>query len=73
MYIEGITDAWNEEKVKEICKQYGEIIEFQLCKNLGGKRKDFGFITFCSRESALACVEGINNAQTVEGEVKVIR
>lgn len=69
--IEGITDAWNEEKVKEICKQYGEIVEFQLCQYPDGKRKCFGFITFSSQESTLACVDGINNAQTLEGEVKI--
>ncbi|KAK9292558.1 hypothetical protein L1049_020532 [Liquidambar formosana] len=71
VYVEGLTDAWDEEKVKEICKQYGEIERVKLSRNLKTKRKDFGFITFSSRESALACMDGINNAQIAEGEVKV--
>ncbi|CAK9161052.1 unnamed protein product [Ilex paraguariensis] len=70
VYIEGLTDAWNEDKVKEICKQYGDVTEIKLSQNLGTKRKDFGFITFTSRGSALACVEGINNANIGE-ELKV--
>ncbi|KAA8533828.1 hypothetical protein F0562_031345 [Nyssa sinensis] len=71
VYVEGLTDAWNEEKVKEICKQYGEIVKVKLSQSLGTKRKDFGFITFTSRGSALTCMEGINNAYLGDGEVKV--
>lgn len=73
VYIEGISGDWNESKVKETCKQYGQIIEIQLYQNRGGKRKDFGYITFSSRESALACVSGINNTQIINGEVKVLK
>ncbi|XP_057482001.1 uncharacterized protein LOC130768908 isoform X2 [Actinidia eriantha] len=71
VYVEGLTDAWNQEKVKEICKPFGEVVKVTLSRSLGTKRKDYGFITFTSRESALACVEGINNAHIGEGEVKV--
>ncbi|GFZ15229.1 hypothetical protein Acr_24g0014190 [Actinidia rufa] len=71
VYVEGLTDAWNQEKVKEICKPYGEVVKVTLSRSLGTKRKDYGFITFTSRESALACVEGINNSHIGEGEVKV--
>ncbi|KAF5959880.1 hypothetical protein HYC85_001089 [Camellia sinensis] len=70
VYVEGLTDAGNKEKVKEICTQYGEVVKVQLPQSLGSKRKYFGFITFTSRESALACVEGINNAH-IGQEVKV--
>ncbi|XP_059666991.1 uncharacterized protein LOC132312588 isoform X2 [Cornus florida] len=76
VYVEGMTDAWNEEKLKEICKKYGEIVKVKLSRSLSTKRKDFkrkdfGFIAFTSQESALACVEGINNDCIGEGEVKV--
>ncbi|XP_043704253.1 nuclear localization sequence-binding protein-like, partial [Telopea speciosissima] len=71
VFIEGLTDSWDELKVKELCKQYGVIEKVQLSRNLVKKRKDFGFVTFTSRESAVACVEGINNAQIGEGDVKV--
>ncbi|KAJ4954400.1 hypothetical protein NE237_011183 [Protea cynaroides] len=71
VFVEGLTDAWDEEKLKELCKQYGEIEKVQLSRNLVKKRKDFGFVAFTSRESAVACVEGINNVQIGEGDIKV--
>ncbi|KAF8380434.1 hypothetical protein HHK36_027921 [Tetracentron sinense] len=71
VYIEGLTDSWDEVKVKELCEQYGEIEKVQLSRNLVNKRKDFGFIVFKSREIAVACVEGINTAQIGEGDIKV--
>ncbi|GMP69983.1 hypothetical protein CsSME_00029038 [Camellia sinensis var. sinensis] len=70
VYLEGLTDDWNKGKVNELCKQYGELVEIKLSRNIGTKSKDFGFITFTSQEGALACVEGINNAHIGE-EVKV--
>ncbi|XP_068650136.1 heterogeneous nuclear ribonucleoprotein Q-like isoform X2 [Aristolochia californica] len=72
VYIESVPGSWDEEKVKEHCKQYGEIEKIQLSRNFTtARRKDFGFVTFMSRESSVACVEGINNAQIGEGENKV--
>ncbi|CAI9295734.1 unnamed protein product [Lactuca saligna] len=70
VYLEGVTKDWSEEKVKEICKKYGEILRVDICLNPRTKHKDFGFITFASNENALACVEGINNAG-IGGEVKI--
>lgn len=71
--MEGITDAWNERKLKENCKQFGEVVKVKLSRNLGTRRKDYGFVTFSSRESALACIEGINNGCIGEGDVKVVK
>lgn len=73
VYFDGIPLSWNEEKVKEICKEYGQIEIVLLSRNISSrKRKDFGFVEFFSRESALACVEGINKAQIVNGDAKVV-
>ncbi|KAF7148682.1 hypothetical protein RHSIM_Rhsim03G0171000 [Rhododendron simsii] len=71
VYVKGLTDAWNERKLKENCKQFGEVVKVKLSRNLGTRRKDYGFVTFSSRESALACIEGINNGCIGEGDVKV--
>lgn len=62
VYMEGIPNSWDEAKVKDLCKQYGEIEKIQLSRNFtSSKRKDFGFVQFYSRDSAVACVEGINS------------
>ncbi|KAJ6804442.1 nucleolin-like isoform X2 [Iris pallida] len=71
VYLEGIPKSWDEGKVEEICKQHGEIVKIQLPKNSSSKRKQIGFVEFSSRDSALACVEGMNNAQIGEGDVTV--
>ncbi|KAI7751576.1 hypothetical protein M8C21_004142 [Ambrosia artemisiifolia] len=71
VHLEGVTKDWTEEKVKDICKQYGEILKINLRPKTRSKNKDFGFVTFSSSESALACVEGINNtAFGVEPKIK---
>ncbi|XP_008798532.2 heterogeneous nuclear ribonucleoprotein Q-like isoform X2 [Phoenix dactylifera] len=72
VFIESIPVSWDEEKIKELCKQFGEVEKVQLFRKFTtSKKKDFGFIEFTSRESAVACVEGINSAQLGEDEVKV--
>ncbi|XP_020260759.1 nucleolin-like isoform X2 [Asparagus officinalis] len=63
VYVEGFPKSWDEAKLEELCNQYGEIEKVQLFR----KRKDFGFVGFFSRDSAVACVEGINNTQFEEG------
>ncbi|KAK1261556.1 hypothetical protein QJS04_geneDACA020532 [Acorus gramineus] len=71
-YLEGLPASWDEDKIKKICIQFGEIEKVQLSRNfVTSKRKDFGFVEFVSREGARACVEGINNSQLGEGDVKV--
>ncbi|XP_061953973.1 uncharacterized protein LOC133676326 isoform X2 [Populus nigra] len=70
VHVKGLMKSWNVKKLKELCKQYGEIINVWLPRNFGAKHKDFGFIAFSSHKSALACVEGINKTQ-FGGETKV--
>jgi len=36
------------------------------------RRKDFGFVTFDSHDSAVTCAKSINNADLGEGDHKVI-
>ncbi|PIA49986.1 hypothetical protein AQUCO_01300611v1 [Aquilegia coerulea] len=72
LYVEGLTDSWSEEKLKQMCEQYGQVEKVQLSRDLVTvKRKDFGFVSFTSRENALACMRAINNSQIGEGDVKV--
>lgn len=70
VYVEGFPDSWDENKINEICQQYGKIEKVQLFRKSAAKKKDFAFVEFVSRESALACVEGLS--QFAEGENKVL-
>lgn len=72
VYVEGLTETWDEEKLKNLCEKHGEVEKIQLSRDLATvRRKDFAFVSFTSRENALACVEGINSAQIEEGDTKV--
>ncbi|GAB4825989.1 hypothetical protein Ancab_008858 [Ancistrocladus abbreviatus] len=70
VFVEGLSDCWDDEKLKRICGQYGEIEKVKLSRDMHSKRRDFGFITFRTRENALACVEGLNSNRSA-GELKV--
>ncbi|KAK9168864.1 hypothetical protein Syun_001004 [Stephania yunnanensis] len=71
-YLEGLAESWEEDKLKKLCEQYGEDEKVQLSRKfLSTRRKDFGFVSFVTRESARACVEGINKAEIGEGDNKV--
>ncbi|GJN20365.1 hypothetical protein PR202_gb07735 [Eleusine coracana subsp. coracana] len=72
VYLEHVPPSWNEEKIKECCEEYGKIVNvdlFQISTNM--KSETFSFVEFSSSNSALACVEGINNAKIVDGSIKV--
>jgi len=64
--------SWDEDKIKECCQQYGNILKvdlLQISKNM--EIETFSFVELTSSKSALACVEGINNANVVDGGFKV--
>ncbi|OMO98053.1 hypothetical protein COLO4_14173 [Corchorus olitorius] len=70
IYIEGIPKFWNAQKLKVICEQYGETKKVRIFRNFGNKGRDFGFISFTTRESAVACVKRMNEVQ-FGGGIKV--
>ncbi|GJR94671.1 nucleotide-binding alpha-beta plait domain-containing protein [Tanacetum coccineum] len=43
VHVAGLAKDWNEEKVKEICDKYGEIVNIDLHQSSKPKHKDFGF------------------------------
>ncbi|XVF50686.1 hypothetical protein PTKIN_Ptkin04bG0122100 [Pterospermum kingtungense] len=71
VYVEGIPKCWDVQKLKEICEQYGQTKKVKISRNFGIKGKDFGFISFTTRESAIACVGGMNKLQ-FGGNVKTV-
>jgi RNA recognition motif-containing protein len=69
IFVDGLPPSWDEERVQEKFKSYGEIEQVQLARNMPtAKRKDFGFIYFRTREAALACIEGVNKNELNEEE-----
>lgn len=72
MFVDGLPASWDEDRVKALLKKFGEIENVDLARNMpSAKRKDFGFVTFDTHDAAVACAEGINNAELGEGGNKV--
>ncbi|XP_077244869.1 uncharacterized protein LOC143884905 [Tasmannia lanceolata] len=72
VFVDGLSSSWDEDRVEEHLKKFGKIEKIELARNMpAAKRKDFGFVTFDSHDEALACAEGINNAELGEGDSKV--
>lgn len=70
--MDGLPASWDEDRVKEHLKKFGVIEKIELARNMpSAKRKDFGFVTFNTHDAAVACAEGINNADLGEGDHKV--
>jgi RNA recognition motif-containing protein len=71
IFVDGLPPSWDELKVREKFKTYGEIEQVQLARNMSTERNDFGFIYFTTREAAVACIEGVNKNELNEEDNKV--
>lgn len=72
VFLDGLPPAWDEDRVKNILKKFGKIEKVELARNMpAAKRTDFGFITFDSHDAAVACVDGVNNAEVGDGDRKI--
>ncbi|TKW31786.1 hypothetical protein SEVIR_2G129300v4 [Setaria viridis] len=73
VFLDGLPPHWDEDKVREMFGKFGEIDNIQLARNMfTAKRKDFGFIGFTTRKSALDCIKMVNKEGVGEGSGKVL-
>ncbi|XWS45526.1 hypothetical protein CRYUN_Cryun15aG0144100 [Craigia yunnanensis] len=71
VFLDSLPPHWDEDRVREKLKDYGEIVRIVLARNMStAKRKDFGFVDFSTHKAATACVDGMNNAQLDGGNSK---
>ncbi|PIA31041.1 hypothetical protein AQUCO_05300104v1 [Aquilegia coerulea] len=72
VFVDGLPASWDEDRVKEHLKKFGEIEKVELARNMpSAKRKDFGFVSFDTHDNAVICAESINNAELGDGDNKV--
>jgi len=73
VFLDGLPPHWDEDKVREMFGKFGEIDNIHLARNMfTAKRKDFGFIGFTTRKSALDCIKMVNKEGVGEGSGKVL-
>ncbi|XP_073142595.1 uncharacterized protein [Henckelia pumila] len=72
VYAEYLPPSWDEEKVREHFKRFGEIENIVLAKDLASsRRKDFAFINYSTRDGALACIEAVSRERIEHSGSKV--
>ncbi|XP_016484164.1 uncharacterized protein LOC107804749 isoform X1 [Nicotiana tabacum] len=72
VFVDGLSASWDEDRVQELLKEYGKIEKVELARNMpSAKRKDFGFVTFDTHDTAVTCAKSINNEELGEGDNKV--
>ncbi|KAG1355229.1 nucleolin [Cocos nucifera] len=72
VFVDGLPPYWDEDRVKEQFKGFGEIERVVLARNMStAKRKDFGFVNFTGHAAAVACVEVVNNIELGDGKSKM--
>lgn len=72
MFVDGLPGSWDESRVRELLKNFGEVEKIELARNMpSAKRRDFGFVTFSTHDAAVTCAKSINNEELGEGEQKV--
>ncbi|KQK16421.1 hypothetical protein BRADI_1g28670v3 [Brachypodium distachyon] len=72
VFLDGLPPHWDEDDVREKFGKFGEIDNIQLARNMfTAKRKDFGFISFTTRQAAIDCIDMVNKGRFGEGSGKV--
>jgi len=68
LYIKNLPDSWNDEKMEEEFKVFGEILSHKVAfDHETGKSKCFGFISFKEHDQAEAAVEAMDGKE-VDGK-----
>ncbi|GMH00645.1 hypothetical protein Nepgr_002484 [Nepenthes gracilis] len=71
VFVDGLPASWDEDRVREVLKKFGQIEKIELARNMtSARRKDFGFVTFDTHDAAVMCAKSINNADLGEGDAK---
>lgn len=72
VFIDGLPPHWDEDRVRENFKVFGEITKILLARNMPtAKRKDFGFVDFNTHQEGVSCVEGVSKNGLNDGNLKV--
>ncbi|GAB2290127.1 hypothetical protein Dimus_024412 [Dionaea muscipula] len=72
VFVDGLPASWDEGRVRDALKKYGQVENIELARNMtSARRKDFGFVTFDTHDTAVTCVAQINNEELGEGDAKV--
>jgi heterogeneous nuclear ribonucleoprotein R len=58
IYVKNLPENASKEKIKELFDKHGEVTKVVLPPAKAGHKRDFGFVHFAERSSALKAVKG---------------
>ncbi|XP_031627649.1 CUGBP Elav-like family member 1 isoform X2 [Contarinia nasturtii] len=62
-----LSKKYNEQEVRQLFSGYGSIEECTVLRDQNGQSKGCAFVTFATKQNALAAIKGLNQTQTMEG------
>nr|CAD1821660.1 unnamed protein product [Ananas comosus var. bracteatus] len=68
IYLKNLPENITKEKIKELFERHGEVTKVVLPPAKAGQKRDFGFVHFAERSSALKAVKGSEKYE-VDGHV----
>ncbi|KAJ1266944.1 hypothetical protein BS78_07G018700 [Paspalum vaginatum] len=68
IYVKNLPENVSKEKIKELFDKHGEVTKIVLPPAKAGHKRDFGFVHFAERSSALKAVKGSENYE-IDGQV----
>ena len=72
IYVGNLPKTTNEEAVRELFKEHGEVTEIKLLKDqYTGELRGFGFITMPSKSDAQKAIQEVNGAE-LEGRTLIV-
>ena len=60
-----------EEKLKEVCSKYGEVLDTRIPKKDNGRSKGYGFVRMKTKEAAQTVIDNLNNTELEGRTAKV--
>eukprot|EP00898_Chlorokybus_atmophyticus_P004151 jgi/Chlat1/4737/Chrsp300S00814 len=68
VFVDCLPTSWSEERVREVFGKFGHLERVVMAKNLASaKRKEFAFVNYTERESALKAIDSMNGLEISEG------
>ncbi|XP_037086374.1 CUGBP Elav-like family member 1 isoform X2 [Pollicipes pollicipes] len=67
LFVGMLSKKCNENDVRTMFQSYGQIEECTVLRDQNGHSKGCAFVTFASRQYAIAAIKGMHQAQTMEG------
>ncbi|XP_066351058.1 heterogeneous nuclear ribonucleoprotein Q-like isoform X1 [Miscanthus floridulus] len=68
IYVKNLPENVSKEKIKDLFDKHGEVIKIVLPPAKAGHKRDFGFVHFAERSSALKAVKGSEKYE-IDGQV----